>query len=43
VLLEYLGHPGTDTFRRRVGDSDEHDGEADGDLSAGLQVAVTEQ
>jgi hypothetical protein len=43
VLLEYLGHLGTDTRGRRVGDRDEHDGEADGDLCAGLQVAVMEQ
>jgi hypothetical protein len=43
VLLEYLGHPGTDKRGRRVGDRDEHDGEADGDLCTGLLVTISEQ
>ena len=43
VLLEYLDHLGTDTGGRRVGDRDEHDGEADGDLCTGLLVTISEQ
>jgi hypothetical protein len=43
MLLEYLGHFGTDALGRGVGDGDEHDGEADGDPGARLQVTVREQ
>ena len=43
VLLEYLGHPGTDKRGRRVGDRDEHDGETDGDLCTSLLVTISEQ
>jgi hypothetical protein len=43
MLLEYLGHFGTDSLGRGFGDGDKHDGEADGDSGAGLQVTFREQ